>query len=281
VQNNGILKRLNPSFGAIDYGESDLTSSYLGGTFSARQRVSHGLALQAAYTVGRALDYADGFGGALPIQDAWNLKLDHAAAGYNVPQKFALSAVWQIRTTSKVGVLKRVTENWQLSGVTILQSGMPFSVTCSLPFTPVRNSAGQITGNSGCDYNADGSNFDRPNTPAFGNVISMDRQTLLKGVFTASDFPKPALGQVGNLGRDTFTNPALANTDLSLMRVFRLPWFTEKSAVQLRADAFNAFNRVNLGGINSNLASTTFGRVTSINTASLPRQFQFGLRFAF
>src|SRR5262249_4851655 len=75
VQNNGILKRLNPSFGAIDYGQSDLTSSYIGGTFSARQRFSRGLTFQAAYTFGRALDYADGFGGGLPIQDAWNLNL--------------------------------------------------------------------------------------------------------------------------------------------------------------------------------------------------------------
>jgi hypothetical protein len=282
VQNNGILKRLNPSFGAIDYGQSDLTSSYIGGTFSARQRFSRGLTFQAAYTFGRALDYADGFGGGLPIQDAWNLNLDHAAAGFNVPQKFAFSGVWQIPTTSRARVLKLVTEDWQLSGIAILQSGMPFSVTCTLPFTPVRNAAGQIIGNSGCDYNADGSNFDRPNTPSFGNVISMDRQTLLMGVFRAADFPKPAIGQPGNLGRDMFTNPGLANTDLSVMRVFKMPSFaSERAVLQLRADAFNAFNRVNLGGINANLASTTFGRVTSINSASLPRQFQFALRLSF
>jgi hypothetical protein len=282
IQNNGVLKRLNPSFGGIDYGQSNLTSSYIGGNISARQRASHGLTVQAAYTFGRALDYADGFGGGLAIQDPWNLNLDRAAAGYNVPQKFAFSALWAVPTTSKPGVLKSITENWQLSGVTILQSGMPFSVTCGLPFAAVRNATGQIVGNSGCDYNADGSNFDRPNTPSFGNVIPMDRQTLLTGVFKPADFPAPALGQVGNLGRNMFTNRGLANIDLSLARLFKLPWVHEKSDLQLRADAFNAFNHVNLGGINSNLSSpTTFGRVTSINGASLPRQFQFGLRFSF
>ena len=159
---------------------------------------------------------------------------------------------------------------------------MPFSVTCNNPFAAVRDSSGRVVGNSGCDYNADGSNFDRPNTPSFGNVINMDRQTLLTGVFKASDFPAPAFGLVGNLGRNMYTNPGLADTDLSIMRNFKLPWFkAEKSDLQFRAETYNAFNRVNLGGISSNMASSTFGRVTSVNGSAPPRRFQFGLRFSF
>lgn len=280
IRNNGVLKRLNPSFGGIDYGQSNFTSAYNGGTISVRQRAIHGLLYNVAYTFGRAIDYADGFGGGLQIQDPWNLKLDRAAAGYNVPQKLAFSAVWQIPSATRTALLKNLTEGWQLSGITILQAGMPFSVNCSKPFAAVRNSSGIITGNSGCDFNADGSNFDRPNTPSFGNVINMDRQTLLTGVFKVADFPLPALGQVGNLGRNMFTNAGMANTDLSMMRIFKLPWFgPEKADLQFRAEAFNAFNRVCLGGISSDLNSSTFGRVTSVSTPA--RRFQFGLRLSF
>jgi hypothetical protein len=280
IQNDGALKRLNPSFGAIDYGQANFTSAYHGGTIAVRQRASRGLMYSVAYTFGRAINYSDGFGGGLQIQDPWNLKLDRAVAGYNVPQKLAFSAVWAIPGAGGHLALKQLTTGWQLSGVTILQSGMPFSVTCTTPFTPVRDSARRITGNSGCDYNADGSNFDRPNTPAFGNVIPMDRQSLLAGVFRASDFPAPGFGGLGNLGRNVFTNRGLANTDLSVMRNFKLPWFTpEKSDLQFRAEAFNAFNHPNLGGINSNIAGSTFGRVTGIS--GTPRRFQFGLRLSF
>jgi len=54
--------------------------------------------------------------------------------------------------------------------VTILQSGPPFSVICTANFKPVLDGAGAVVGNTGCDYNADGTNYDRPNTPSFGNT---------------------------------------------------------------------------------------------------------------
>ena len=48
----------------------------------------------------------------------------------------------------------------------------------------------------------------------------------------------------------------------------RLPWFFgEKANFQIRGEAFNAPNRVNLGGINTSLTSATFGRVTSASNA--------------
>ena len=142
------------------------------------------------------------------------------------------------------------------------------------------DASGKIVGNTGCDYNADGTNNDRPNVPAFGNSLDMSKQTLLKGVFTRADFPVPGLGENGSLGRNTFTNPGLANVDLALMKIYRMPWFSgrEGAQLQVRGEAFNAFNRVNLNGINSNMNSATFGRVTGTAPA---RRFQFGLRLSF
>ena len=164
---------------------------------------------------------------------------------------------------------------WQLSGVTILQSGTPFSITCNKPFAAVRDASGKIIGNSGCDFNGDGSAFDRPMAASFGSTIDMSRQALLTGVFKVADFPYPALGRFGNLGRNTFRNPGYANTNLSMMKTFKVK---ERVDLQFRAEAFNAFNRVNLSGISSNLNSSTFGRVTGAGAA---RRFQFGLRLSF
>ena len=154
-------------------------------------------------------------------------------------------------------------------------------MNCGLQFTPVRTN-GVVTGNSGCDYNADTNNNDRPDAPSFSTGdINMDKQVLLGvGTFKAADFPRPGLGAVGTLGRNTYVNPGFANTDLSILRNFKAPWFTdEKLNVQFRAEAFNAFNRANLGGIQGQTNNTNFGRVTGINGNA--RRFQFGMRIEF
>ena len=51
------------------------------------------------------------------------------------------------------------------------------------------------------DFNADGTNYDYPNGPAFGSNIPHSRGDFQKGVFTKSDFPLPPPGVSGSLGR--------------------------------------------------------------------------------
>jgi hypothetical protein len=52
----------------------------------------------------------------------------------------------------------------------------------------------------------------------------------------------------------------------------------ERLGLQLRFEFSNVFNRVNLGGVTSNLSSATFGRVTSqLN----PRWTQIGAKLMF
>jgi hypothetical protein len=137
-------------------------------------------------------------------------------------------------------------------------------------------------GDSGCDWNADGTSNDRPNAPSFSvSSLNYSLNSLVNaGIFTASQFPAPCLGCNGNLARDTYINPGYANTDMSMLKVFNLPWFTgdKKSTLLLRVDAFNAFNRVNLGGITSDMANVNFGKVTSTGPA---RAFQLGAKFRF
>ena len=101
------------------------------------------------------------------------------------------------------------------------------------------------------------------------------RSDYLKGLFPASAFPAPALGQEGNVGRDTVHGPGLAQIDFSLMKNIRTPWFREHSNLQFRAEAYNLFNRVNLNGFNGDLSSGNFGQATGVFT---PRTFQFGAR---
>jgi hypothetical protein len=275
---DNYLNRINSSFGSISYGQSNFTSDYNGINVTLRKRTSRGVMFNVSYTAGHAISMSDSFG-ANPI-DAWNTKLDRGPTG--VPQKLAGSVIYEIPTwTEAPMVAKQIMSGWQLSGVFTATSGGYFSVTCgSRAFTPVRDSTGKIIGNTGCDYNADGNNNDRPNAPAFGSKLDLSRENLLiNGVFKASDFPTPGLGQTGNLGRNTFRGLADNNIDLAVSRNFKLPWLGgETSNLQFRAEAFNAPNRVHLGGISTTMTSTNFGKVTSASNA---RRFAFSLRLSF
>lgn len=77
----------------------------------------------------------------------------------------------------------------------VLQTGLPFTVYTSAPFAPVLNSSGQVIGNSGGDYNADGFNYDVPNTPAFGNHLSgQSKSNFLNGLISCICVSSARLG---------------------------------------------------------------------------------------
>jgi hypothetical protein len=102
---------------------------------------------------------------------------------------------------------------------------------------------------------------------------------LLNGVFVASDFPLPAAGSVGTLRRNSFRGPRYANADLSLFKNIELAWFgARKATVQVRLEAFNVFNAVNLNNPVAAMQNTLFGRATSARDS---RVVQLGVRFLF
>ena len=195
--------------------------------------------------------------------DANNLSLSRALADFDIRQKMSLSLLYEtprLRGRRVADFLSR----WQLGTVTILQSGRPFSVTCGLPFSPIRDASGTITGNSGCDYNADGFNTDYPNAPSFGGYLSgIDRSKYLTGIFQASDFGKPAPGRPGTLGRNTYFGPGFAITNFNVVKRFPLPMLGEAGQLDFRSEFFNLFNRVNLGQPNGSLTSSQFGMSTT------------------
>lgn len=283
--NNGELVRPNTSFGSITYGQNLFNSAYSGGTFALKKRFSHGISVDTAYTIGKVLDggYVGGGGNEVDtrVADVNNIQRERALAVFDIPQRWTLSILYQIPSPVNNPIYRAVLGGWQFSNVTIFQKGTPFSVFCTLPFSPIRDNSGKIIGNSGCDYNADGNNFDYPDAPSFKNPTKgASRQQFLNGLFTASDFPAPPLGQEGNLGRSIYRNPSYFNTDLSLAKQGKIPWFIgdQGALLQFRAEFFNAFNQVNLGGVTEDMASPLFGRVTS---AYPGRNVQFGLRFSF
>jgi hypothetical protein len=120
---------------------------------------------------------------------------------------------------------------------------------------------------------------DRPNTPALGTDIESPSQEQWRaGVFAAADFPRPAAGTVGDLPRNAYRGPGYLNTDLSLVKRIAVPAMGRNTSVQLRIEAYNVFNTINLNNPVSNLSSSVFGRVTSARPS---REIQLGARLTF
>lgn len=275
IQNGGKLVRLNPNFGSIRYTENGPSSSYNAFIAEFKGRFRGQDFINVSYTRSSSWDDA----GAYPTVPSNTGDFHQYWAPSNWDATNRLSLHWNYVVPGLHGgflPLHTITNGWQLSSATILQSGMPYTVYTSAPFKLGRDSSGQLV-NLGGDYNADGNNYDYPNAPSSGYGTSTSRRQLLQGgIFAASNFGTPAPGTEGNELVNRFRNPGFANTDAALIKNNQL--WKEKANLQLRFEFFNVFNRPNLGGISSNLSSASFGHATSQYN---PRFLQFGARFEF
>jgi hypothetical protein len=261
VVNNGNLARLNQSFGAVIYGQSIGIANAEVGSFAISKRFSRGWSVHAIYNYGKALDYTssndNGVGGAENVIDVNNPGRNYGRSDYDARHRISVDAVWNVPGLNG-GIGHWITSGWMLSPVIVLESGQPFTVYTSAAYP------------SG-DFNADGYDYDVPNVPSFGSTKSTSRSDFLRGVFPVSAFPIPALGTEGNLGRNTYNGPGLANTNLAASRTFKLPFLGEQGSFQVRGEMLNLFNRVNLTNPVSDLSNGEFGKSTDQN---LPRQIQ-------
>jgi hypothetical protein len=288
IINRGVLTRLNANFGTINYGTSDGNSIGNYGSAMLRFRSTKGISLAGIYTFGKALDTfstADSLdSGSITTTTQvirnGDVGAQRGRSDFDIRNQFTFNGTWSVPSSYSNAFARHVLGGWELGGIVVLQTGLPFTVYTSAPFAPVLNSSGQIIHNSGGDYNADGFNYDVPNTPAFGNHLSgRSKSNFLNGLFLASAFPAPPLGVEGSLGRNTFDQPGLSNVDLTLTRSFNAPWFFgEALHLQFQAEAYNLFNRVNLTSVSSDLSSSLFGHATN----QLPaRSLQLHLRASF
>ncbi len=288
IATNNVLTRLNPNFGAINYGTSDGNSIGNYGSAELKYLSSKGLSLQGVYTFGKALDTVSTANsldsGSITtstnvIQNG-NLAAQRGRADFDIRHQFTFVGAWTAPTDYSNRLERYVLGGWEFGGVIVWQTGLPFTVYTSAPFIPVYNAQGRIVGDGGGDYNADGYNYDVPNAPAVPiNTGGRSVATYLSGLFPASAFTAPPLGTEGNLGRNVYNEPGLTNVDATLTRNFATKWFFgEALHIQAQAEVYNLFNHPNLTSVSSDLSSPLFGRATS----QLPaRSLQLHLRVSF
>jgi hypothetical protein len=104
---------------------------------------------------------------------------------------------------------------------------------------------------------------DTPNTSNF-KVASMNPRAFGNQWFDISSFTQEAVGTFGNVKRNYFHGPGYNYTNLSLYKDF--PLGESSRYIQIRMDAFNAFNHANFNLPDGNYTDGPgyFGVITSV-----------------
>ena len=191
-------------------------------------------------------------------------------------------------------------DGWELSGVTIAQSGTPFTVINSAGNTGI-----SLTDNAGVasGYGIAAS-YPDVNKSVLATVVRSNPQSYGPLIGDPAQFVAPRGLTFGNAGRNYLNNPGRINFDLSLLKHARI---RERGELEFRAEAFNIFNHTefrlydpdNPGRTGNNIISCYAGQFYSagfigkgadcITGASFlhpidahrPRTIQLGLKLAF
>jgi hypothetical protein len=228
-QNNAI----SANFGSILQLNSIGTSNYNSLQATFRLRSWHGLTSQLGFTWGHSLDEISEYRAAI-LDNAFNRKLDYGNSDYDTRRLFTASFAYDVpRASWATGWKDRVINNWQLSSLWNFHTGQP---------------SDEIR--SGLDLIGD---------PYAGVSHTFSAAGGGEQWWNPAAFAVPVSGG-GNLARNKFYGPGYGDVDFSIIKSIPI---TERVKVQLRAEMFNLFNRVNLasgpGSVGSSCGTSTPG----------------------
>jgi hypothetical protein len=263
---DGLVNRLNPNFAEINIETNLGKRIYHGLVFGAAKRFSSGWSLDANYTYnhgrnnyGQVGQFADS-GSMIPYDPQVDWARD------DIAHVFTFRNVWDLPVfRTRTDWLGKILGGWNLSSAWNLQSGGLF-----VPYSSRRFG-------DGGDFNGDGRTNDRPDRPSQSVSHSFERSAWLNGALDPSIFPipDPTQPRAGTLPRDFFRGPGYARIDLAAGKAFRIK---ERMRAEFRAEAFNAFNRINISSVERRINNASFGRATD---AFMNRIMQFEVKFLF
>jgi hypothetical protein len=143
---------------------------------------------------------------------------------------------------------KVIADGWQISGITIYQTGIPFSVINGAGSDiAAPDNAGVANGAGAGSYPDIVANpYSTP--PAGGN----NSQSIGPLLLNPAAFVAPRGLTFGDAGRNSLRNPSRLNFDVSLLKNFPIK---ERFALQFRAEAFNVFNHTQFRIYDPNLGN--------------------------
>jgi len=292
--NLGIACGNDPDYDRPFYGVSNITriesaanSNYNALQVSAR-RTAGDLTYSVAYTYSHAIDDSSSrFDNA--FVNSYDLASNRASGDYDQRHILNFSYDYGIPAFKKSsGLVHSLLGGWEVSGITTIETGVPFSVTDSLAYV---DNAGVGNGVGTSAY------LDIVGNPKAG-IAAQQQVSSAGGVYTPlyynpSAFAVPTGLTFGDSGRNVLRQPGRTNFDVGLFKRFAVK---ENKAFEFRWENFNVFNHTEFAMIDAAAdcsfntpTETNLGEPECVGTSSFlhptaahdPRIMQFALKFLF
>ena len=254
---------------------------------SGRRNVG-GLELTLAYTYSHSIDdSSDRYDSS--FVNSYNIPASRASSTFDQRHILTVSYVYDLPIFRHAhGKTKTFLAGWQLSGITTMQTGEPFSIINGGYY----DNAGVANG-AGSGAYADIVGSPHASTPSSERFAAQVVGPLL---FNPAAYDQPTGLTFGNSGRDSLNMPRRTNFDMGLFKHFALG---ETKAFEFRAEGFNVFNHPQWNGVNNYSCGTTFNSgssdcvegnsLTGLEASNFlhpggahnPRIGQFGMKFIF
>ena len=280
-------RTIYPGYGPINAAAFAGNSKYGAFRATANKYITHGLSVAATYTWSRSSGVT-----AFSPEVANNTAYNYGLLPFDRRQNLQVSYTYSIPDPGKfLGVkkLSYVTSHWQLSGITSVQTGAPYSPTCSVTAgqpapasytgTPDLAPRCNVIGNplSGIGSNGNGTEYFNPAAFALPALGTGPNNSIVG---------PPVLGNMGG-GAGVLSLPRVSNFDATLTK--NIPLFgNEQWLLKLQVQAYNVFNHTEISGINSavqfNPATNAVSNPTGvgfISSAFANRVLAFSARIVF
>jgi hypothetical protein len=258
---NANLYRIFPGFNNINQEETETNFSYNSLQAGLRMENRHGLTVQLAYTWSHEIDTAgNDLNG---LSDPFNAAYDRGSGALDRRHVFNANYIYTLPFFNQGSnkILRSTLGGWQISGVTVIESGTPLFLTYNGPDT----------------LGLGGGTTNRPDL-----VAGVSYPKTVGAWFSAGSFAGPVAPWnggpnqgFGNSGKGLVVGPGLVNFNMSL---FKTITFTERMKFELRFESFNTFNHTQFQNVDTGFADANFGHVVS---AYDPRVLQLGAKFSF
>jgi hypothetical protein len=240
------------------YDSSDSNSIYHALQVRVTRRFRQGVSANLMYTFSKSIDDAStiGGGGAVVVQDDHNLAAERGVSSFNRPH--SLSTNFMLSSPSSAGGISTrnvMLRDWQLTGGITIRSGAPFTAMV----LGNRSDAGGSGAVGSGRADATGASIDAG--AAFFNLAA---------------FTLPQSGRYGNAARNTITGPMTGSVNMSFGRNIRFK--ESRRSMDLRLEANNVLNSVNITSIGSTVNSSSYG--LALNASNM-RSISMNLRFRF
>jgi len=266
VISNASVRTAFPGFNNINTLRDEANSIYHSLQVGVQRTVGD-LTLSMAYTYSHSIDDSSDRSDTAFV-NAYDFAANRASSNFDMRHNLAISYVYGLPFFKGTGFSHALLGGWQISGITVAQSGTPFSVTTN-GLDAFGDNAGVANGTG------TGSRPDLVGNPRSGFSANQDPSERGPLAYNPAAFAVPRGLTFGTVGRNTLTLPGRLNFDFGLFKKFPI---NEKTGFDFRWENFNLFNHTQFNQVNGDLGPSSFLHLTNTHDG---RRMQLGLRFYF